>query len=405
MKRAVAAIALTLVAIACSGEPEPSGSAPEALIAVNAALGTDAGRQIERGAQLAIEQINDAGGVRARDRTHRLGLTTLDTKSSAVTAADNARAAIQRGAVAIVGDGDGVGAVQEEAARLGVPLGIMNESGGPIDPAARRAVFRVAPKPEDLAVRMRELLVPSGLTVTVLHDDGAYGSNGLEALAAAFEEHRETISGAVVVPADSDGETEVGLAISAGAQALLIWMPSEATARIVRAAREAGWTGPIYTGPSGADPAVRVAMKDRPDRVSGLIFAAGRLAGGPDEGDYERFRRDYEKRFGPSEAGVKQQGRTVIDPPRTAMYAYDFVRMVAAAMTEAGTAQPGSRLTAAMESVTVDGANGAVRRFTATDHDAVERDEIFFARFADFVWVPVKDDPRSANLPDVPQIR
>jgi len=403
LKRLSAAIALALALVACRGEPQPAGPVPDVLIVVNAALGTDAGRQIERGAQLAVDQLNDTGGVRAGARTHRLTLTTMDTKGSALTAADNARTAIAQGAAAIVGDGDGVEAVQGEAARLGVPVGIVMDAGGTIEPVSRPAVFRIAPAPADVAVRMREVLVAARLKTAVLHDDGPYGTAGLAALASAFDRHRESLAGSIPVSADDDGRDAVRRAEAAGAEALLLWMPAAMTARVIESAREAGWMRPIYTGPSGADPSVRVALAGRPEWMDGVVFASGRLAGGPNPDDYGTFRAAYEKRFGAGEIPVTYDGQRVVDPPRWAMYSYDFVRLAAAGMTKAGTVTPGARLLAGLESAAVEGANGATRRFTPRSHDALERDEIFFARFAEFFWAPVKDDPRSANLPDVPQ--
>ncbi|HEX9697353.1 MAG TPA: ABC transporter substrate-binding protein [Actinomycetota bacterium] len=403
--RLAAVLVVALLGAACSGEPEPAVPARDILVVANAALGVDAGRQIERGTQVAVERINARGGVRVAGRRHRLALTTMDTKGSAATAADNMRDAIGRGAVAIVGDGDGVDAVRGEAARLGVPIGIVRDGGPVIDPAERPNVFRVAPANHDLALRFREYLVPKRQTVAVLHDDGPYGRDALDAIASAFTEFRDLIAGSIAIGASPGAAGEVRQARRAGAEALLVWAAPSATAAVIAAARSDGWTGPIYTGPAGADPAVRESLVERPDRIDGVIFATARMAGGADPGAYDTFRDAYEERFGAGEIAAKQGGRTVVDPPRWAMYASDFVEMIAGAVAAAGSANPGSRLIAAMESVVVKGANGAERRFSATDHDAVDREEIFFARFSDFVWIPVKDDPRSAGFPDVTQIR
>ncbi|MGN6797727.1 MAG: hypothetical protein ACTHKS_06220 [Gaiellaceae bacterium] len=62
-----------------------------------------------------------------------------------------------------------------------------------------------------------------------------------------------------------------------------------------------------------------------------------------------------------------------------------------------------AKITKALEEVTVEGANGDERAFNRSNHDGVVDDDVYFARFHDMTYAPVKDDPLSATLPTIPQ--
>jgi ABC-type branched-subunit amino acid transport system substrate-binding protein len=84
------------------------------------------------------------------------------------------------------------------------------------------------------------------------------------------------------------------------------------------------------------------------------------------------------------------------------MYAYDFVKLLAAAIAKAQSTEP-AKVTAALNQVTVEGANGDTRGFNEASHEGVVDDDVYFARFHDMTYAPVKDDPLSSTLPAVPQ--
>jgi ABC-type branched-subunit amino acid transport system substrate-binding protein len=94
----------------------------------------------------------------------------------------------------------------------------------------------------------------------------------------------------------------------------------------------------------------------------------------------------------------------VIQPPDQAMYSYDFVRVLAAAISFAGSPDR-AKVLRALDEVTVRGANGDERGFNRRNHDGVVDDDVYFARFHDMTFRPVRDDPLSRTLPVVPQTR
>jgi hypothetical protein len=84
------------------------------------------------------------------------------------------------------------------------------------------------------------------------------------------------------------------------------------------------------------------------------------------------------------------------------MYSYDFVKVLAAAIVRAGSVERADILPA-LEQVSVRGANGDERGFNERSHEGVVDDDVYFARFRDMTFAPVRDDPLSSTLPPIPQ--
>jgi ABC-type branched-subunit amino acid transport system substrate-binding protein len=186
---------------------------------------------------------------------------------------------------------------------------------------------------------------------------------------------------------------------------VLVWGRPPTVAAAIAAARSAGWDVPFFAPPSGADPFVRQQLADHPGWVDGLTFASGRLTAEVGTGPFQAFAQKLESAFGVERVGVRTRaGQDVIQPPETAMYAYDFVNLVGAALQKADSTEVG-RISAALEQVSVEGANGDSRGFNEHNHEGVVDDDVYFARCHDMTYAPVKDDPLSSTLPIVPQTR
>src|SRR6476469_6263399 len=364
------------------------------------------GRAIENGARLAAREVN-SNGIRVGGTTYNLKIETLDSGLAPARAVSNVRRAVGRHAVAIADEGTGIDASWRVAAKSGVPIGVVFEGGNQvIDPVARPNVFRVAPTDHGIAFRLAEYLIPKGLHIALIHDDSEYGAAGEEALHSAFSRNESSIAGDYSVPADAlDVAPQVLRARRAHATALLVWGRPATIAATITAARTAGWNVPVYTSPTGADPFVRQQLADHPNWVDGLTFAGGRLTAEVGTGPFQTFEQKLESAYGVDRVGVKTKaGDDVIQPPETAMYAYDFVNLVAAAVLHAGSTDP-ARVTKALNEVTVQGANGDQRGFNLHNHEGVVDDDVYFARFHDMTYAPVQDDPLSKTLPTVSQVR
>lgn len=407
MRRVLLVVAGLLLLAGCGGKSAPSHRTALTIV-VNAPFSRSPylGRTIENGARLAAGQVN-ATGIRIGSKTYELRVTAMDTALSPARAVANMRRAVGQHAVAVIDEGTGIDASWRIANGAGMPVGVVFEGGRQIiDPVARPNVFRIAPSDHGIAFRLAEYLVPKGLKLALLHDDSDYGAAGEQALTSAFSQNRSSVAIDETLPSDAlDLGPQVLRARRAHATGLLVWGRPATIAAVLTAARSSGWNVPVFTPPAGSDPFVRQQLADHPRWVDGLTFATGRLTAEIGTGPFLNFEQTYESAFGVDRVGVKTSaGRPVIVPPESAMYAYDFVNLVAAALLKAASTDP-AKVTVALNEVTVEGANGDQRAFNQHNHEGVVDDDVYFARFHDMVYAPVKDDPLSATLPTLPQTR
>ena len=360
---------------------------------------------IRHGVALAANNLNSGGGIVVGTHSYRLAVKLYDNHLSARQAVEDTRRALDAGAVAIVTDGTGVDATWQLANRDHVPICITYDGGtGLVDAEKRPNVFRIAPTNHGIAFRFAEYLIPKGLKVGLLHDDSAYGQEGAADVGRAFSGNPRSVAIRMTLPFGStDLSPQILRARRSSATALLVWGLPPTIAAVLTAARSIGWKVPVYASPTGADPFVRQQLADHPSWVDGLTFAAGRLTAEVGTGPFQSFESQYESAYGVDKVGVKSSdGSPVIQPPELAMYAYDFTHVLVAALTRAGSLDA-KKVLAALNEVTTQGANGDERGFNRHNHDGVVDDDVYFARFHDMTYAPVKDDPLSSTLPVILQ--
>ena len=409
MRRLVILLAgVALLAAGCGGSSK--SSSPKNLV-----IGVDVpvtgspyiAQTIRQGVELATSNLNGGGGVRAGKQSYMLRVKLYDNHLSARQAVEDTRRALDAGAVTIVTDGTGVDATWQLARQKGVSISITYDGGsGLVDAEKRPNVFRIAPTNHGIAFRYAEYLIPKKLKVGLLSDDSAYGREGASDVAKAFSENPESVALKLTLPAGQpDLSAQILRARRSGATALLVWGQPPTIAAVLSAARSIGWQVPVYTPPTGADPFIRQQLADHPKWVDGLTFASGRLTAEVGTGPFTNFQSQYEAAYGPDPVGVKtSNGQIVVQPPEFGMYSYDFIHVLVAAITHAGSVEP-AKITSALNQVTAQGANGDARGFNEHNHDGVVDDDIYFARFHDMTYQPVQDDPLSATLPPIAQTR
>ena len=407
-RAAALALAICALAAACGGGGASPRAAQDLVLVVNAPFSKASyvARSIAHGVELAVQTDADNGIFDAGGQRYRLKVLKLDNELSPRQALRNVRRAVDEHAVAVVDEGTGVDASWRVANEAHVPLAVVYQGGlDLVDPEARPNVFRIAPTDRGVAYRLAEYLVPKKLRVALMYDDTGYGRQGKLALEKAFALNPESVAARIVVPAGQpDLSPQVLRAKRAGATAVLVWARGTSIAAVLSAARSRGWDVPVYAPPAGADPVVRQQLADHPAWVDGLTFASGRMTAEEGPMPFAAFQSAYDDAFGVDEVGVKtKDGRRVTQPPEYAMYAYDMVRAILAAVRAAGGADDRSRLLEALGSVQVEGANGDARSFNRHNHEGVIDDDVYFARFEDMTFAPVKDDPLSASLPIVAQ--
>ena len=405
MKRLALLVALCAFVPACGGDGS-SGSDETLLIAVNAPFSRTpyVGQTIADGAQLAADEAR----IETDDGNFRFRIKRYDTGLSARRAVRNVRQAIADGAVAIVDEGTGVNASWRLANDADRPIGITYQGGVDlVDLEQRPNVFRIAPTDHGTSFRLAEYLIPKHDKIGLIVDDSTYGQEGAKAIRESFSQNPESVAIRLTVPSDAaDLAPEVLRARRSGADALLVWAQPTAIAGVLSAARSSGWDVPVYTPAAGEDPLVRQQLANRPEWVDGLTFATGRPTAEVGPGPFLTFQRKYEDRFGVQLVGVKTpQGQEVVQPPDYAMYSYDFVNVLAAAIEKAGGIEDREKVIDALREVSVQGANGDHRGFNENNHEGVVDDDVYFARFDGMIYRPVKDDPLSATLAPIEQVR
>jgi branched-chain amino acid transport system substrate-binding protein len=372
------------------------------VIAVDAPFSKDpyVASTIANGVRLAAGSLSvDRGDVA------NFKVVTYDNAGSPSRAVANVRRAVARHAIAVVSDGTGVDAAWKIAADANVPLGIVYDGDERlVDPQRRPNVFRITPTNHGMAFRLAEYLVPKRAKIAFLTDDTGYGRAGRASLDRAFAQDRRSVVARIQIPSSAtDLAPQVLQARRAGATALLVWGQPAAISEAVVAARSAGWQVPVYAPPSAEDPLVRQELASRPHWLDGLTFATGRLTAEGGVTPWYDFEGRYRDRFGVEKVGVKDaRGRTVIQPPEFAMYAFDFTNLLAAAVNVAGTTN-GAKVLAQLNQVSTQGANGDSRGFNEANHDGVVDDDVYFARFGGMVFRPVRDDALSRTLPAIQQ--
>lgn len=406
---ALAAVVVVVnLAAGCSGS---SGSAaqsagPAVTIVVSAPVSTSPwlARFMRTGAQLAAGQINSRHSLKLNGKRYRVDVKVFDNAGSPQQAAANAREAVSLHAAALLIDGVGAAAIADVTGPADLPTFVVFEGGaGIVDPEQRPTMFRLAPADKYMTMRLADYLAGKHPKVGIVADDTSYGQDGLESLKAAFSRDEITVASQSTVPAgSSDAATQVLAQRRAGVDELIVWASAPVVAAVVQAARSAGWTVSIWSGPSGEDPLVRQRLAGHPQWLTGVGFVSFRITAEVGAGPFAAYRKAYVQAFGEDKVGVKQNGKDVVQPPDWSMFSYDATNLVAAALAKAG-AVGKPLLDVLAGNVVITGANGDERGYSATTREGVSPDDMYFAQFHGFTFAPVTDDLLSQNLPSVPQ--
>jgi ABC-type branched-subunit amino acid transport system substrate-binding protein len=402
--RTAVCAAVALAAAGCtSGGDTPRG---EVLVVVSAPLTTSpwVADTVTRGARLAVDELNAAGGVKIGGAMRRLSLSILDHANDVARAQANARTAVEQHAAALVTDGVGAVAVAGVAGPARLPVFVTYEGGqGLVDEDARPTLFRMAPANKPMTQRLTDYLAGRGPKIALLTDDSGYGRDGRTDLTAAIARDKLTLTKAVEVPTGGNPAPQVLAAKDSGADTLLVWARAPVVASVVAAVRSRGWNVAVYTGPTAEDPLVRQQLAQHPRWLDGTGFVSFRMTSEVGPEPFAKFRAAYERKFGPDKVGVKAGGTDVVQPPDWAMYAYDSIRLLGRALSLAKATTAGQPLVDALNTTSVTGANGDNRSFLPRNHEGVSSDDMYIARFQDMRYEPVPDDFLSASLPKVPQ--
>lgn len=233
---AATAAVMMLGLTACSGGGASAGGGGETITigAVHPLSGALAGvgGMMNDGAALAVEDINEAGGIEALDGA-QLELRDGDSQGSAQTGQSEAQRLISDGAVALVGtyQSDVTENVASAAERSDVPLVIDVAVDDKIMQQGYENIFRIQPNASSMGKAGAETLAAMGETagvevekVAYLHIEGAFGTSVYEAFEKEATSQGIEVVSSVSYPATnfSDATTQVKQALSADPDVVVV---------------------------------------------------------------------------------------------------------------------------------------------------------------------------------------
>ncbi|MGW9551148.1 ABC transporter substrate-binding protein [Citricoccus zhacaiensis] len=232
---ATAAVAMMVGLTACSGGGASAGAGDTIAIgAVHPLSGglAGVGGMMNDGAALAVEDINEAGGIEALDGA-QLELRDGDSQGSAQTGQSEAQRLISEGAVALVGtyQSDVTENVASAAERADVPMVIDVAVDDKIMEQGYENIFRIQPNASSMGQAGAETLAAMGETagvdvekVAYLHIEGAFGTSVSEAFTEEAEAQGIEVVSTVSYPATnfSDATTQVKQALSADPDVVVV---------------------------------------------------------------------------------------------------------------------------------------------------------------------------------------
>jgi branched-chain amino acid transport system substrate-binding protein len=336
MIRRSAAVALVAIVLgtACStstssasgnGATGASASGEPILIGFPADLTTDWAyydKPMQQGAQFAVDQINDAGGVLGRP----LELKTVDMRNDVAEGAKVTQQLIDDGAAYLIGTvGDGILAEGQVACGAGVPISTGLGTAPTLVGAMGDCAYQLVMSDNiQAAVDAQYALQQDYQTAYLLGSNEIPYTKDLPSYFQAAFEH----GGGAVVGTDEykigagDYSAVVTKIMSADPAPDVIFTPMflPDSGVFLRQLRQAGSTTPVISTDGNADPALLDAGKNA---IDGLTFSNSVCTA---EGDpkVQQFYDDYSARYGKDPASY------------VAVIGYDEVNAVAQAIDAAG---------------------------------------------------------------------
>ncbi|MHB8129797.1 MAG: ABC transporter substrate-binding protein [Mobilitalea sp.] len=301
------------------------------------------GTSVKQGAEIAIEEINTAGGVTVDGKKIKLELKFMDDEAGAEKAVTSFNALMDDGADAIMGtvtSGAGMGIIEltkEEGILMLTP------SGSAAGLTQYDNAFRLCFTDPLQGVTMADFAKEQGYTkIAVIYNNSDEYSTGMM---QAFIDQVAANGGQIVasesfVTDDVDFNTQLTAIKATDAEVVFVPAYYNDAAYITTQAAELGITLP-FLGGDGWDGCI--AQTVDPAVLEGAIFLSPFLASDTDAG-IQAFVATYSEKYSAT-------------PDQFAADGYDSVYVIAAAMEKAGSTESAD-LIAAMTQINVKGLTG-----------------------------------------------
>lgn len=376
--------ALRLAAVIAVGALAASAGAPHRVLAagepyvIGAILsesgpGSTLGRPEADSMEMAVDEINKAGGINGR----QIDLTILDDQSDATTAVNDFRQLIDKHPIAIFGTPltPTSLAIVGLAEQAHVPLVSYASSVSVVSPVAQHQwVFKVPINDTEVAKSMQAFLKKRNQTkVAFIYRNDDYGKTGM----AHFEEIGkpagfDVLSGDAIAAGATDATAQLTHVKGGQAQALICWTSLPSAKVIIDGYRELGLTTPIYYSDGSA---TGVFPKLAGPALNGAYIATMKVnvytelaSSDPQKKLLEKYVPDFEKRY-PKDAPASIFGT----------WGYDGVGFLKAALQNVKGPVTAASLRDAMEHTTFTGVSGTYR-FSAAQHYGLAEEAVLMAQ-------------------------
>jgi branched-chain amino acid transport system substrate-binding protein len=208
-------------------------------------VGASAGTNFKNGVELAVKEINAAGGVLG----HRIETLTLDTQTNPGVAKAMAQKAVDQDVFAIFGPvfSGSIMVSMAESRRAEIPTFTGGEAAAITmqgNPYIFRTSFTQATAMPKVARYIADKVKARSLAVIYANND--FGKGGLDALKKALEGTSTTVGAEISTePGQLDFSAAVLKARQSDAGAVFVYTNEEESARALRELRKQGWTKPI----------------------------------------------------------------------------------------------------------------------------------------------------------------
>ena len=303
------------------------------------------GTSVKQGAEIALKEINEAGGVTVGDKKMELELSFMDDEATPDNAVTAFNALMDKGINALMGtvtSGAGLGIIEltkEEGILMLTP------SGSAAGLTQYDNAFRLCFTDPLQGVTMSNYAKDAGYTkIAIIYNNSDEYSTGMM---QAFID-QVAVNGGEIVASESfvDGDVDFNTQLTAikATDAEVIFVPAYYgdAAYITTQAADLGMSIP-FLGGDGWDGVI--AQSVDPAVLEGSVFLTPFIATDTDA-KVQSFVKKYQEEYD-------------VVPDQFAADGYDSIYVIAAAMTEAGTTKSAD-LIAAMTKIKVDGLTGSM---------------------------------------------
>lgn len=353
---AIMAVAMTFSLAACGSSSEgntsnagsTSGEDTFVIGGLGPLTGSAAsyGISVKQGAEIAINEINEAGGVKVGDKTLKLSLNFKDDEASEETAITAYNSLMDEGIDALLGTVTSAPCIviKDYTAQDGILQ--ITPSGSALNCITDADnAFRLCFTDPLQGKTMADFAVNDlgYKNIAVIFNNSDEYSTGMK---DAFVEEVEALGGTVVsTQAFNEGDVDFTAQLTAikNTNAEILFVPTyyEAAAYIAQQAKDIGLGLPLIGG-DGWDGVLKQVTD--PSTVEGAIFLSPFLSTDPEVAD---FVSAYEEAYKAT-------------PDQFAADGYDVVYVMKAAMEKAGSTESADMI-AAMTEIEVDGLTGSVK--------------------------------------------